>query len=72
MLHPQPAPAFILRKDHLDVGLGGVTGVGSSGTQSVPHWDQWEPAQLINEVLMAPQPNPCAVSDRIRCVPGSL
>lgn len=62
----------VLGKDNLDVGLDGVTGVGSSGTQPVPYWNQWEPVQFINEVLMAPQPNPCAVSDRISCVPGSL
>lgn len=35
-------------------------------------WGTQEPVQLINEVLMAPQPNPCAVPDRIPCVPGSL
>lgn len=72
MLHPQPAQTFISRKDNLGVGLDGVTGVGSSGSQPVPHWDQWEPVQFITEVLMALQPDPCAIPERILCVPGSL
>lgn len=30
------------------------------------------PVQLINEVLVAPQSDPCAIPERILCAPGSL
>lgn len=46
------------RKDNLDVGLDGVSGAGSSGTQPGAHRDQWGPVQLMNEVLMAPSARP--------------
>lgn len=67
-----PLAPLSLRKDNLDVGLDGVSGAGSSETQPGAHRDQWEPVQLINKVLMAPQPDPCAIPERIPCVPGSL